>query len=150
MTWYLGAQQSQPWQTKYFAILNAWSVLLGCTLNRSFVASEDTFDRAAMLIQLVAAGRADWRLIYAFLKCIEFVEAEYIPGSERWFPVPVSVQEGPSAPGTPVGVMIRPRPIEKYTALDSRLRVVGNHNDSFVPSDGYNDHDISVKIPHRL
>lgn len=86
MTWVLGPRQNDLWQSKYYAIVNAWAVLLGCTLNFDFQPRPEFFTEAHNLIQVLLAGQADWRLVYAFLNCHKYILKNDVPDKGRWFP----------------------------------------------------------------
>lgn len=85
MLWVLGPYQKEPWQGPYFPVLNAWTLLLGCTLNFESDPNPEFFHETHQLIGLTIASRADWRLIYAFLRCKQYIKGDQLPERGRWF-----------------------------------------------------------------
>jgi hypothetical protein len=74
LNWTYGPQQPEQWQADYFAILNAWSILLNLRLNTTdFVPSESFFVNANQLFEAATGGDTDWKLIWAFLRCTNYV-----------------------------------------------------------------------------
>jgi hypothetical protein len=85
-TWIFGPQQTDAWQSGYFAVLNAWSVLLDLRLNTTnFAPKGSFFTDAQQLFQAANKGLADWKLIYAFLRCTNYVHDERLPPQNRRF-----------------------------------------------------------------
>jgi hypothetical protein len=85
-TWIFGPQQTDAWQSGYFAVLNAWSVLLDLRLNTTnFAPKGSFFTDAQQLFQAANNGLADWKLIYAFLRCTNYVHDGRLPPQNRRF-----------------------------------------------------------------
>jgi hypothetical protein len=85
-TWVNGPQQNATWQADYFTVLNAWTILLGLQFNTTdFSPLEDFFTDTEQIIQAVNAGLADWRLVWAYLRCINYVSNTDEPVPERRF-----------------------------------------------------------------
>lgn len=85
MDWVFGPQQTKAWQSAYFTVLNAWSILFGLPLNMSSFSPGDAFfQEAYQLVQAVLAGQADWKLIWAFLRCVNYTTAQE-PVADRRF-----------------------------------------------------------------
>ncbi|KAF1919559.1 hypothetical protein BDU57DRAFT_569220, partial [Ampelomyces quisqualis] len=91
-TWIFGPQQIATGQSHYFAILNAWSIALNLKLNTTdFVPGESFFVNAAQLIEAARQGQADWSLIWAFLRCNNYVVGQEAPQENRRFTRTVGV-----------------------------------------------------------
>jgi hypothetical protein len=81
-------------ESGYFAILNAWSVILSLPLNlQDFVPGPGFFHDAYKLIQAVLQGEADYLLIWAFLHCRQFVGTSQAPDVGRRFARTVPTHE---------------------------------------------------------
>ncbi|KAJ4335265.1 hypothetical protein N0V95_008950 [Ascochyta clinopodiicola] len=85
MTWVLGPRQLELWQCGYYAVFNAWSVMLDCTLDINFAPRDGFFQRGREVIAVVLAGLADWKLVWSFLLCYGYVKLGELPGEERRF-----------------------------------------------------------------
>ncbi|KAH4015563.1 hypothetical protein HBI95_163550 [Parastagonospora nodorum] len=85
--WIFGPQQQSAWQIDYFTVLNAWSTLLGLDLNQHFSleGKPNFFTEIKQLLQAAAAGQADWKLIWAFLRCSNYVVGTEPPPLNRRF-----------------------------------------------------------------
>ncbi|EAT78575.2 hypothetical protein SNOG_13950 [Parastagonospora nodorum SN15] len=85
--WIFGPQQQSAWQIDYFTVLNAWSTLLGLDLNQHFSleGKPNFFTEIKQLLQAAAAGQADWKLIWAFLRCSNYVAGTEPPPLNRRF-----------------------------------------------------------------
>lgn len=75
---------SDLWQLSYYVILNAWTICMGLHVNQQFRAGEDFFTQADRIIRFVLSGHADWKLIWSFLRCQEYVLAEEVPEKYRF------------------------------------------------------------------
>ncbi|KAF2871720.1 hypothetical protein BDV95DRAFT_607134 [Massariosphaeria phaeospora] len=84
-TWSRCAVQVNDWLCGFLVILNAWSLALGLTVNPDFKAdlSGNFLEELQMIVQLARAGLADWSLIYAFLRCHDFVTSDVVPSPAR-------------------------------------------------------------------
>ncbi|KAF2790443.1 hypothetical protein K505DRAFT_390797 [Melanomma pulvis-pyrius CBS 109.77] len=83
--WGIAVNQVDLWQSSYFTILNAWSILFNLETNVEFQPSTTFFEDSYNLIDLVLEGLADWRHIWAFLRCHDFVGVENKPSEDRRF-----------------------------------------------------------------
>ncbi|KAF2271354.1 uncharacterized protein EI97DRAFT_462913 [Westerdykella ornata] len=73
--WAIFIDQIDPALTSYCTIISAWAMALGLEqTRRTDPFSQEEYDDLIRVIELARAGRADWRLIYAFLVCRRFVE----------------------------------------------------------------------------
>jgi hypothetical protein len=94
LNWTYGPQQPEPWQADYFAILNAWSILLDLRLNTTnFVPSESFFVDANQLLEAATGGDADWKLIWAFLRCTNYVMDQSPPAQGLRFTKTIGSEE---------------------------------------------------------
>ncbi|KAF2494018.1 hypothetical protein BU16DRAFT_540549 [Lophium mytilinum] len=73
--WAPAAQQPNGWGCGYHTVCNAWAIALGLEINEAFQATEDFYRDARELFILATGGNANYRLIYGFLRCHEFVIA---------------------------------------------------------------------------
>jgi hypothetical protein len=85
LTWMHGPQQTQVEESGYFAIMSAWAVLLGLPINNDFHPKGDFFQEAILIFQALKRGYADWKLIWAFLRCVGYTRSEQPPPLERRF-----------------------------------------------------------------
>ncbi|KAF2659148.1 hypothetical protein K491DRAFT_675845 [Lophiostoma macrostomum CBS 122681] len=65
--------------------LHAWAHMLGQSINTGFIPTDNFYSQARTLSDLARGGFADYKLIYAFLRCHKFVKGESIPSSNRRF-----------------------------------------------------------------
>lgn len=75
---------SDLWQLSYYVILNAWTICMGLHVNQQFRAGEDFFTQADRIIRFVLSGHADWKLMWSFLRCKEYVLAEEVPENRQF------------------------------------------------------------------
>ncbi|KAI4652632.1 uncharacterized protein J4E79_008939 [Alternaria viburni] len=85
LQWMPGPQQAQVIETGYIAIMSAWAVLLGLPINPEFRIGADFYDSALPLLQAVMKAHADWKLIWAFLRCVGYTQSERPPPMQRRF-----------------------------------------------------------------
>jgi hypothetical protein len=83
LTWTPGPQQTDPEHSPYFAIVSAWAVLLGLPLNTDFAPSTDFYRDVQLMLQAVQHEHANWKLIWAFLRCMEYTGPSDPPPPER-------------------------------------------------------------------
>jgi hypothetical protein len=96
LNWTYGPQQLELSHSGYFAVLNAWSILLDLQPNTTdFVPSESFFVDFMQLLDAVRRGNADWKLIWAFLRCKEYVLEQSPPAPNRRFTKTINVHEIP-------------------------------------------------------
>ncbi|KAJ4301586.1 hypothetical protein N0V90_003679 [Kalmusia sp. IMI 367209] len=86
ISWIIGAPPNSHalWQLNYFTILNAWTIALGLKVNPTFRARDGFFQQAEYILNLVLRGLADWKLIWSFLRCKNFVKSGQIPSERRF------------------------------------------------------------------
>ena len=85
LKWIDGPQQTRIETSGYFTIISAWAVLLGLPINNDFHPKEDFFSQASHLIEAIKDGHADWKLIWAFLRCVGYTLSDQAPPPERRF-----------------------------------------------------------------
>ncbi|KAI4938867.1 uncharacterized protein J4E92_000148 [Alternaria infectoria] len=85
LKWIDGPQQTRIETSGYFTVISAWAVLLGLPINNDFQPKEDFFTQASCLIEAIKDGHADWKLIWAFLRCVGYTLSDQAPPSERRF-----------------------------------------------------------------
>ncbi|KAL5421921.1 hypothetical protein PMIN04_005163 [Paraphaeosphaeria minitans] len=89
INWYAGPilpDISSGWKFKHYVILHAWALALGLEVNTDFPPQgEDFFSDANTLIGLVLKGLADWKLVWSFLRCHNFVKNTKMVPKERRF-----------------------------------------------------------------
>jgi hypothetical protein len=86
LTWIFTPEQFQPWQSSYLNILNAWCILLNLPLRPAeWEPTASFFEDAQRVIQAVFEGRAGWKLIWAFLRCRNYVNSDEPPAPQRRF-----------------------------------------------------------------
>ncbi|KAI4942131.1 hypothetical protein J4E91_010330 [Alternaria rosae] len=85
LQWMPGPHQAQVEEAGYFAIMSAWAVLLGLTIDPKFRISAKFFDSAIPLLRAVGESHADWKLIWAFLRCVGYTQSEQPPPMQRRF-----------------------------------------------------------------
>jgi hypothetical protein len=154
MGWILGPRQFNSWQSSYFAVFNAWTIMLGCTLNYGYKASpnsQDHFECGHRLLWLVLNGQADWRVIYSFLRCIEYIEAETeVPEVSQWFQARLPSQRNNENMNTRPEIDFEQ--VRTYNELqqapDDKKR--GHRSEAFKKTDSCDEHDIFTEIPHLL
>jgi hypothetical protein len=85
-TWVQVARQPTTNECGYFTILNAWSLALGLELNPDVRLrwTDSFFQEMQDVIHLVRLGYADWELIFAFLRCHDFVRDGVVPENRRF------------------------------------------------------------------
>jgi hypothetical protein len=94
LNWTYGPQQPELFHSGYFAVLNAWSILLDLQPNTTdFVPSESFFVDFMQLLDAVRRGNADWKLIWAFLRYKKYVLEQSPPAPNRRFTKTVNVDE---------------------------------------------------------
>jgi hypothetical protein len=74
-TWITVAEASDRWHSGYYTILHAWAVALNLPLNAGFRPGSNFFEDARFLFDLMEHGYGDWKLVWSFLRCNEFVQA---------------------------------------------------------------------------
>jgi hypothetical protein len=81
------AQQPSDDECGYYAILSVWALALGLHMNPNvrLPLDEAFFDDLLDVIHLARIGRADYRLIYVFLRCRDFVTAASNVALDRQF-----------------------------------------------------------------
>jgi hypothetical protein len=85
LEWMSGPQQAQEEEAGYFAIMSAWAILLGLPSNDQFRTNKQFYKRALPLFQAVQTSKADWKLIWAFLRCVGYTQSEQPPPPQRRF-----------------------------------------------------------------
>jgi len=85
LKWIDGPQQTRIETSGYFTIISAWAVLLGLPINNNFHPKEDFFSQASYLIEAIKDGHAEWKLIWAFLRCVGYTLSDQAPPPERRF-----------------------------------------------------------------
>ncbi|KAF5847477.1 hypothetical protein GGP41_000174 [Bipolaris sorokiniana] len=96
LKWVFAPQQVCEHHDGYHVVLNAWSILLNLPLNTEGFISSPAFIRDARnVIQAALRGEANWLLIWALLRCHEYVASTEAPGLGRRFArtIPESEQE---------------------------------------------------------
>lgn len=85
--WIPVAPQPTDNECGYYAILNAWALALGLQPNINFFPSwtAQFFQDVVDVIHIARVGRADWRLIYAFLTCKDFIDNASAVPEDRHF-----------------------------------------------------------------
>lgn len=86
-TWVPCAIQIEDWTCGYLVILNAWALAMGLQPNPQFRPDWDSqfFNDLQNVIHLVRIGSADWKVIYAFLRCYDVVEQEeHVPELKKF------------------------------------------------------------------
>jgi hypothetical protein len=140
---------SQQWKFYCYVMMSAWAVALNLELNPDFRPQENFYDEANMLTSLILDGSADWKLIWSFLRCHQFVKNDQI-SKERRFDrtVPESMlgrshsQLQAEAPG----LVLAGSPNSSWRALHQGRK----HGDKF-PSDSWtNKADFHKFIPSLL
>lgn len=92
--WHDAPQQPGSAECGYYTILSAWALALGLTPNPNFhphwYGPESNDEQAPFfrdlqdMIFLVRLGLADWKLVYAFLRCNRFVYEGVVPEDRRF------------------------------------------------------------------
>ncbi|PSN62308.1 hypothetical protein BS50DRAFT_650848 [Corynespora cassiicola Philippines] len=80
-------QQTDDWGCGYYTILNGWALAMGLELNTNFQAAKlkEIHPQLRRIILSARAGFADWKLIYAFLRCHDYVmPGSTVPPSRRF------------------------------------------------------------------
>ncbi|XP_014557301.1 hypothetical protein COCVIDRAFT_97548 [Bipolaris victoriae FI3] len=86
LKWVFAPQQAREHHDGYHVVLNAWSILLDLPLNsEGFVPSPEFIRDARNVIQAALRGEANWLLIWALLRCHEYVASTEAPGLGRRF-----------------------------------------------------------------
>jgi hypothetical protein len=83
LTWTPSPQQTDPQLSAYFAIGNAWAVLLGLALNTDFTPSKPFYRDLHLMLQAVQTEHASWKLIYTFRACFGYIRLGDLPPPER-------------------------------------------------------------------
>lgn len=98
--WISGLQEDKagldPWQSDYLNVLSAWTILLRLPLSMNihgFQAPDHFFEDSQQIIQAVVDGRANWKLIWAFLRCTNYVAGDAPPAPRRRFARTVPIQD---------------------------------------------------------
>lgn len=87
--WIPRAHQVDAASCGWLTILSGWALALGLELNRNFnpimhPMESNFFSDLLNLVRVARAGYADWRLIYAFLRCHRFVHEGIVPNDRRF------------------------------------------------------------------
>ncbi|EUC42995.1 hypothetical protein COCMIDRAFT_102053 [Bipolaris oryzae ATCC 44560] len=86
LKWFFAPQQAHEHHDGYHVVLNAWSILLNLPLNsEGFVSSPEFIRDGHNVIQAALRGEADWLLIWALLRCHEYVASTEAPEPGRRF-----------------------------------------------------------------
>lgn len=85
LEWMSGPQQAQREEAAYYAIMSAWAILLGLPISDNFHTDKQFFERVSPLFQAVQKGKADWKLIWAFLRCVGYTQSALPPPPHRRF-----------------------------------------------------------------
>jgi hypothetical protein len=91
--WVFGPQANTSWQLDYFNVLNAWAILLGLRLNPHFAVGVGFSTEARQLFEATLNGCADWKLIWAFLRCHQYVLGGEPPMQNRRFTRTIGVED---------------------------------------------------------
>jgi hypothetical protein len=152
LRWNMGPRQTAAWQSSYFAVLNAWSILLGLQLNTTGFFPSDSFSNdARQLLEAVNGGHADWRLIWAFLRCTSYVTEQNAPKPGRRFTRTISEKQ----------VKQHEDRLRRKHAQDTTLPE-DEHSDTYIPKDSgyphstpslwddFDDEDVHTRIPELI
>lgn len=143
--WVPSAQQTENWQDSYFTIFNAWCLFLGLEPNFNFRATEDFFYNALQLILLALAGQASWKLIWAFLRCYNFVLRGDPPKKQLRFPQTVASADIGSQ-FEEQRTRVWPPAIDGSVHAIPRFSLGFNHN-SNLQSDNWTNTDKDLRVP---
>ncbi|EMD86295.1 hypothetical protein COCC4DRAFT_135004 [Bipolaris maydis ATCC 48331] len=147
LKWVFAPQQAHEHHDGYHVVLNAWSILLNLPLNGGgFVSSPEFIRDARHVIQAALRGEANWLLIWALLRCHEYVASTEAPGLGRRFArtIPESEQEAYEAfMRTKKGEFVRERVNVCELFLAGSIQ---NHDDSFL-WDRLDTEDRNTRIP---
>jgi hypothetical protein len=152
LRWNLGPRQTSAWLSGYFAVLNAWSILLGLQLNTvGFFPSESFFHDVRQLLEAVGGGHADWKLIWSFLRCTNYVTDQNASEPGRRFTRTISEKE----------IKQHEDRLRKRHAQVANLSE-NHHSDTHFPKDSgfrhsepspwddFDDEDVHTRIPELI
>ncbi|KAI4686869.1 uncharacterized protein J4E84_005240 [Alternaria hordeiaustralica] len=150
LQWMPGPQQAQVKEAGYFAIMSAWAVLLGLPINPEFSIGANFYDSALPLLQAVKTAHADWKLIWAFLRCVGYTQSEQPPAMQRRF----KATRPARGPRITRGNRKTKRSIETQACRDinySHFPVNAGvaHTEAF-PWDDYDKPDRATRIPEMI
>ncbi|KAH9881805.1 hypothetical protein J1614_000976 [Plenodomus biglobosus] len=84
--WVFASARGDVQYSQYITVLNAWAILLDLPLNLTdFTPDAHFLDDARRLMNVVQSGRASWKLIWAFLRCRNYVSSDQPPAQDRRF-----------------------------------------------------------------
>ncbi|KAJ4368013.1 hypothetical protein N0V83_006368 [Neocucurbitaria cava] len=85
-TWIPVSQQPSDNECGYYTILNAWTLALGLLPNPNIHHdwNDQFFSDVNNLVHLARLGRADWKLIYSFLRCRGFANDGHVPRDRQF------------------------------------------------------------------
>ncbi|KAI4682346.1 uncharacterized protein J4E88_005236 [Alternaria novae-zelandiae] len=150
LQWMPGPQQAQVIEAGYIAIMSAWAVLLGLPINPEFSIGADFYDSALPLLQAVVKAHADWKLIWAFLRCVGYTQSEQPPPIQRRF----KATRPARGPRITRGNRKTKRSIETQACRDINyphfpVNTGVAHTEAF-PWDNYDKPDRSTRIPELI
>ncbi|KAI4671648.1 uncharacterized protein J4E78_000144 [Alternaria triticimaculans] len=150
LQWMPGPQQAQVKEAGYFAIMSAWAVLLGLPINPEFRIGADFYDSALPLLQAVVKAHADWKLIWAFLRCVGYTQSEQPPSMQRRF----KATRPARGPRITKGNRKTKRSIETQACRDINyphfpVNTGVAHTEAF-PWDDYDKPDRATRIPEMI
>jgi hypothetical protein len=84
--WIPASQQPSSSECGYYTILNAWSLALGLEPDpdADINWNDQSFEDLQNIVHLARMGKADWMMIYAFLRCRGFVRDGIVPMDRRF------------------------------------------------------------------
>ncbi|KAH6882138.1 hypothetical protein BKA58DRAFT_350775 [Alternaria rosae] len=150
LQWMPSPQQARVEEAGYFAIMSAWAVLLGLPIDPKFRIGAKFYDSALPLLQAVGNAHADWRLIWAFLRCVGYTQSELPPPMQRRFKA-TKPAHGPRNTRTD---RKKKRSIDAQASRDinySHFQVnTGVAHTEVFPWDDYNEPDRAIRIPELI
>lgn len=137
-------EQNSYWHSACYTILSAWAEAFGLQLNYDFRERTGFFSQAGVLITLVLNGLADWKLLYSFLRCHEFVKDHNIQDTLKFSRT--VAEDGLKQSHAEL--------LEKDTGEQPRTKSVlrqGSEHIKVFPTDSWNEiDDFFVRLPFLL
>ncbi|KAF1993670.1 hypothetical protein P154DRAFT_588402 [Amniculicola lignicola CBS 123094] len=143
INWISTPPHRENWESNYYTLVNAWSILLDGDINPNFQPSDSFFHDFGEVVYLSLSGQADWMLIWTFLVCSGYIADGRLPDPSRQFSRTVPKREQKRL----IKVQRNQQPVSAPASPRySRFRRGRGHSEEF-PSDQWDDTD---RIHRRL